>query len=234
MSLVSGLVGAEASRSAANTQADATTQASSEANATQLAMYNQTRADMAPWREKGVDALNTLAARIKAGPGDFTKSPGYDFRVAEGNKAIERSAAARGNLLSGGTLKAITRYGQDYATSDYDNFLRRYYESLTPLQSMAGVGQSTASQTAAQGNQTASQMASNTLQAGMTAGQAQAAGQINQANSIIGANRSGANNALLAYQLFQQPAVNYGAMNAGQWAGVDTAGLSAADLAAGL
>ena len=96
------------------------------------------------------------------------------------------------------------------------------------------MGQSTAAQTAVQGNQVAGQMAANTLQAGMVAGQAQAAGDINQANSIIGANRSGANNALLAYQLFKQPAVNYGAANASQWAGVDTAGLTAAELAAGV
>ena len=234
MSLVSGLVGAQASSSAANTQAAATTQASSDANATQLAMYAMSREDTAPWRKKGEDALNALATKIYAGPGDYTKSPGYDFRLAEGNKALERSAAARGSLLSGGTLKALTRYGQDYATSDYDNFLRRYYENLTPLQSLAGVGQSTAAQTAVQGNQVAGQMAANTLQAGMVAGQAQAAGDINQANSIIGANRSGASNALLAYQVFKQPAMNYGAANASQWAGVDTAGLTAAELAAGV
>ena len=234
MSFVSGIVGASASTSAASTQAAATTQASSDANATQLAMYAMSREDTAPWRKTGEDALNALAAKINAGPGDHTRSPGYDFRLSEGEKAIQRSAAARGNLLGGGTLKALTRYGQDYATSDYDNFLRRYYESLTPLQSLAGVGQSTAAQTAASGNQVGGQIAANTLQAGINAGQAQAAGEINQANSIIGANRSGASNALLAYQVFKQPAMNYGAANASQWAGVDTAGMTAAELAAGV
>jgi hypothetical protein len=175
-------------------------------------MYNQGREDTAPWREAGSNALKTLVSKIGAGAGDYTKSPGYDFRLSEGNKALERSAAAKGNVLGGGTLKALTRYGQDYATQDYDNFLRRYYESLTPLQSLAGVGQSTASQTAAGGasaanamanvnKDTANQISNNQL----LAGQAKAAGTINMTNAVGGSMGSGVNNALLAYRQWQNP-----------------------------
>jgi len=159
---------------------------------------------MAPWRTAGGNALAQLVAKMNAGPGDYTKSPGYEFRLSEGNKAVERSAAARGNVLGAGTLKALSRYNEDYATSDYDNFLRRYYESLTPLQSLSGVGQSTASQTASLGAQAAGNIA-NTTMAGaqgvgnalLTRGQANASGAINAANSIAGAANSGVNNFLM-------------------------------------
>jgi hypothetical protein len=93
-----------------------------------------------PWREAGITALGELVQKIEAGPGDYTQSPGYAARLAEGQRAIERSAAARGGVLSGGAVKAATRYGQEYATNDYDNFMRRYYESLAPLENLSGVG----------------------------------------------------------------------------------------------
>ncbi len=101
---------------------------------------------LAPWRTAGTDALGRLTEKITAGPGEFTTSPGYEFRLAEGQKAIERSAAARGSALSGATMKAATEYGQNFATADYDNFLRRYYESLVPDQTLADRGQSAAEQ----------------------------------------------------------------------------------------
>ncbi|MFK5283483.1 hypothetical protein ACI3PL_28310, partial [Lacticaseibacillus paracasei] len=44
---------------------------------------------------------------------DFTADPGYAFRMREGQRAIESSAAARGGLLSGGTGKALVNYGQE-------------------------------------------------------------------------------------------------------------------------
>ena len=64
-----------------------------------------------------------------AGGGDMLgalqTSPGYQFRLAEGLKGIERGAAAKGTLLTGGTLKALTRYGQDYASNEYQNRYNR-------------------------------------------------------------------------------------------------------------
>jgi len=98
------------------------------------------RSDLEPWRKAGTDALGQLQTKISAGPGDFKESPGYQFRLGEGQKAIERSAAARGGALSGAAVKAGMRYGQEFATADYDNFLRRYYESMTPLERMSGQG----------------------------------------------------------------------------------------------
>jgi len=99
---------------------------------------------MNPWREAGVDALGRLQEKITAGPGDFEKSPGYEFRLAEGQRALESSASARGGALSGAAVKGAMRYGQDFATNDYDNFLRRYYESMAPDERMSGKGQEAA------------------------------------------------------------------------------------------
>ena len=189
MSVISGILNAKASSDAADTQAAAT----QDASATSLKMYEEGRSDTAPWRVAGEKALNTLSAKVAAGPGDYTKSPGYDFRVGEGTKAIERSAAAKGGLFSGATGKALTKFGQDYATNDYQNFLANYYKSLTPYQSLSGVGQTTASQNAVQGNQVASQIGQNTI----AGGNAQAAGTINQANSVTGAMNSGVNNYMM-------------------------------------
>lgn len=110
---------------------------------------NKASAGLAPWRAAGVNALGSLQDKINAGPGEFEKSPGYQFRLDEGQKALERSASARGGALSGAAVKGAMRYGQDFATNDYDNFLRRYYESMAPLERMSGQGYNAAVQ---QGN----------------------------------------------------------------------------------
>lgn len=54
---------------------------------------------------------------------ELEATPGYQARMAMGEQAIQRSAAAQGNLQSGGTLKALARYGQDYASNEYANLV---------------------------------------------------------------------------------------------------------------
>lgn len=56
---------------------------------------------------------------------DVTQDPSYQFRLQEGQKALERGAAAKGTLLTGGTAKALARYGQDYASTEYGNVYNR-------------------------------------------------------------------------------------------------------------
>ena len=67
-----------------------------------------------------------------------TKTPGYDFRLNEGTRAIEGSAAARGGLYSGATMQALQNYGQDYATNAYENWLNRV-GGLTQMGQQTGV-----------------------------------------------------------------------------------------------
>lgn len=51
--------------------------------------------------------------------------PGYQFRLNSGRDALERSAAARGVLRTGGTLKDIIGYGQEFGASEYNNIFNR-------------------------------------------------------------------------------------------------------------
>ena len=79
---------------------------------------------------------------------NWQQDPGYAFRLSEGQKALERSTAARAGLQSGAALKAAARYGQQAASDEYQNAFNRYYnernQMLNPLQSLAGVGQTSA------------------------------------------------------------------------------------------
>ena len=112
------------------------------------------------------------------------RDPGYQFRLSEGMKALENSASARGNLLSGGTLKGIQRYGQDMASQEYQNAFNRYQAeragTLNPYQSLAGVGQSTANTLGTMGMNYANQAG----EAYQGAANARASGYVGQANAI--------------------------------------------------
>lgn len=67
-------------------------------------------------KEKLLTDRDLIANRT---PYEFEQSPGYQFRMNEGLKGLERFAAAGGSLNSGSTLKAMNRYAQDYASGEY-------------------------------------------------------------------------------------------------------------------
>lgn len=121
---------------------------------------------------------------------EYTQSPGYQFRLDEGMKAIERGAAARGRVDSGETMKALQQYGQSLAAQDFENFEQKrkadYYNYLAALSGQSG--QSAASQAANLGASSASgaaniigQGASALAQGYAQAGQQRASGFANQA-----------------------------------------------------
>ena len=209
------VVGAVGSNMAAGKAADAQEDAANSAAASQAQslafqreMYEQNREDMAPWRDTGENALNRLWQKAKRGPGEFQASPGYQFAFDEGLQALDRSAAARGRLNSGAQDKALTRYGQGMANQEYDNFLNRYYQSLTPYQSLAGVGQTATSTTANMGQNAANSIAgiyNNIGNTQLSAGDARASGYINQGNVMSNlANQAGQGMAWYAGQQPQQ------------------------------
>ena len=108
----SSLFGANAANKAADTQAAAADRAAE----LQYKMYQENVQRQQPFLEAGVGALNKLTAAADYKPfgmQQFQADPGYAFRLGEGQKALDRQAAARGGLISGGALKAATRYGQD-------------------------------------------------------------------------------------------------------------------------
>jgi hypothetical protein len=144
----SSLFGANAASKAADTQAGAADRAAE----LQYKMYQENVARQQPFLEAGVGALNKLTAAADYKPfgmDQYKADPGYAFRLGEGQKALDRQAAARGGLISGGALKAAARYGQDMGSQEYMNAFNRYQTErsamLNPLQSLAGVGQTTAS-----------------------------------------------------------------------------------------
>jgi hypothetical protein len=182
----SSLIGASSSRSAANAQA----QAASEAGDVQRDIFERQVELSRPYREAGELALNRLIPLATEytpfGMEQFQADPGYGFRLSEGQKALERSAAARGNLLSGGTGKALTRYGQEMGSQEYQNAFNRYQAErqarLNPLQSLANVGQTSSQQLAGQ----AGQFGSNMAEAIGAAGQARASGYMGTASALGG------------------------------------------------
>lgn len=125
---------------------------------------------------------------------DFVKDPGYEFRMAEGQKALERSAAARGGLQSGGTLKALSKYGQDYASNEYGNAYNRFNTDrsnrFSRLSSIAGLGQ-TANAANSQASQNYSRnVGDNMMGAANAQGSAQIAGASAWGNALTGIGRS--------------------------------------------
>jgi hypothetical protein len=141
------------------------------------------------------------------GMADFEADPGYAFRQSEGMKALERSAAARGGLLSGGTLKGIQRFGQDLASQEYTNAFNRYQvnraNQLNPLQSLMGSGQSSANVLTG----AAGQMGQNQAAGITNAAQARASGYVGSANALSGA-LGGLGNLAMNYPVYNAQA-NY-------------------------
>ena len=221
--VVSSAIGANASSKAAKAQAGAANQAAD----LQQQQYEQTRADQAPWRAAGEQALNKLIPMsdyTKFGMDQFQADPGYAFRLSEGQKALDRSAAARGGLISGSALKAASRYGQEMGSQEYQNAFNRYQTersaALNPLQSLAGIGQSATNQVGAAGQN----YANNAGQAYGAAGQAAASGYMGTANAIgqgvsqyLGYQSN--NNLLNALNQNRGGGINYGSMYSPSGAG---------------
>lgn len=140
--------------------------------------YYQAQADLSGAR----DQLNRLSSLREAkkysqqGGGvtnSFTTTPGYQFRMDQGIQALDRSAAARGRLNSGGQQQALMRFGQGVASEEYGNQFNR-------LASLAGFGQAATQNTASLGAQMAASTGANQI----AAGQARAQGHLGQANAI--------------------------------------------------
>jgi hypothetical protein len=168
-------------------------------------------------------------ATAEFGMDKFQADPGYAFRMSEGMKALERSAAARGGLLSGATLKGTQRYGQDLASQEYMNAFNRYQtertNTLNPLQALAGTAQSSANVLGGQAGQYGANVSNilGSYGAGQAAniigsGNAAAAGYMGGANAIAGGVGQGINfyqnqqlmNRLLPQQMAGPSAGYYG------------------------
>lgn len=204
----SAYLGSKAAKSAAGTQAAAADRATD----AQERMFERQVELQEPFRKAGEAGQNRLLELLGIGGdksvGDFGKyasaeftpeqfskyqDPGYAFRMSEGIKALDRSAAARGNLMSGAQLKGINQYGQDLASQEYQNAYNRFQttrtNTLNPFASLSGVAQSSANTLTNAAGNLSSQIGSNIIGAGNAA----AAGQIGSANAIASGVGQGVN-----------------------------------------
>ena len=180
----SSLLGSNAASSAASTQAAAADRAAQLQND----QFNTTNAQQAPWRAAGETALNQLIPLATNytpfSYNSMTSDPGYQFRLSEGQRAMGHQAGARGGLVSGTSLKAMQDYAQNSASNEYNNAFNRYQTErqsrLGPLQSLAGVGQTSANFTGQLGAANAANVG-NLITGGAAAS---AAGQVGGANAI--------------------------------------------------
>jgi len=187
--LGSALIGANSAKKAASAQERAASRQM------RVDKKNRARTDgyFEPYRESGGNFLNQLNAQMgmngEAPDFDaFRNTPGYQFAVDEGQRAIQGSAAASGNDMSGATMKALQDRRMGVADQTYSNYMNRLFQG-------ANMGQAAAGGMAANGaNSTANQM--NALG---SIGNAQSAGIIGQNNAVQG----GINNMMSGYMMNQ-------------------------------
>ena len=188
-SLISGVMGAKAAKSAAQTTADATVRAQE----IQKEMYEQGREDLGPYREQGYTALKDIGAMKPYLTGQFEDyrdqylDPSMAFRMKYGTQATERLANVGGGALSGNTLRGLTDYGQNLASTEYSNAFNRFQTErgniYNTLANIAGMGQGAVNTGVQAGQATAQNLG--TL--GIGGAQAQAAGTIGAANAYSNA-----------------------------------------------
>jgi hypothetical protein len=210
-SIASGLIGSGAAKTASQEQL----QAAQLASQTQLGIFNQTQANLAPYNQAGQSALSQLASLFGLGPGGggqpnaaaatsaLTNFPGYQFGLQQGNLAQQQSAASQGLLLSGSQLQAAQQFGQNYAMQNAWN------PYVSQLNSLAGLGESAAATTGNIGANTGAGIASTQL----AAGQAAASGTVGSANALTGGLTSGLStglNSTLLAALLNNNASNQG------------------------
>lgn len=193
--VAAGVIGAVATVGGAAISASAAKKAGGQqAGAAQTALdfqqgvYNDTTANLAPYRDTGVNALGSLSqfyglpavsgSSVPAGNAldsftAFTKTPFYQFPLQQGQDALNRGAASKGLSLSGGQLASLDKYTQGYASQGFDSYIKG-------LASLANLGENASVQQGSQGNASA-QNVSGTEQ---TLGNALAAGTIGQNNAI--------------------------------------------------
>lgn len=204
--IIGGVLTSNASKSAAQTQADA----ANNATAANTAATQQQIALAQPWVSAGTTAVNQLSAMTQPGgaatqefnyaPFNYNQNtdPGTQFRLQQGLNAMNATAAARGGLISGNALKAGQDYGQAQGSQEYANAFNRYLTNysnaqntfqlnrnnlLEPLKFLSGQGQAGAAGQAA--NIGANAAANTALSTG--AANAQAAGQVGSANAYSNA-----------------------------------------------
>ena len=167
------VVGAVAQNSAANKAAGAQKSAANQAIAATQQNYDRTKTDLQPYITLGGNAAGTLGALNSGDYSAFHADPGYQFAFDQGLQGLDRSAAARGSLYSGGHSADLIKFGQGLADQQYGDFYNRLLQT-------AGMGQGAASNLGSVGSGNAASIGANLTNAGNAA----ANGYINSANAF--------------------------------------------------
>ena len=117
--------------------------------ALQREIWEKQQKDQQPWLEQGKYGINTLGALMRPGADTsaaLRNDPSYQFRLKQGQQALDRSSAARGMGYSGAKMKAAQDYGQGMASTEFGNYYNR-------LAGLATGGQQAANNLASQGGQ---------------------------------------------------------------------------------
>ena len=193
-----------------NKAADAQKKAAKKAAQTQQETLAAQTELVKPYVEAGKNALaeyQKMAPYQDFGMAQFQADPGYQFRMSEGMKALERSAAARGLLQSGGTLKGVQKFGQELASSEYENAFSRYLTQrearMNPYEFLARQGQAAAVGQASNVGTTGANLAELAAQRGNVQA-AQAMGTANMLGSALGSIGQG-----VGSYYANQPYLNY-------------------------
>lgn len=241
---------ADAQTAAANHAADLQAEQSQKALDFQKQQYETSQQEIAPWLAAGNSGLNALQFGLGTGgsangsgvaQGSLTKpfdqsftaptglteqnDPGYQARLKLGTDAIQRSAAARGGVVTGGTAKALDTYGQDYASNEYGNVYNRALNDFTTnfnayntnqtnqynkLAALSGIGQQSAVQLGQQGQNASNNVTNNLLSTGQQIGQDYQNAGAATASGYVGAGNawsqglSGVSNSLTNLMLLNQ------------------------------
>jgi hypothetical protein len=151
--LLGSYLDSEASRKANQSQERQTEAAIAE----QRRQFDQSRADFAPYREAGVNALGQLQTQLAAPvtSADVMQDPGYQFGLDQGMQALNRRIAAGGGRISGAAIKAGQQFAQGYATQGYGAAYQRRQDALNRLAALAGTGQTATGASAVAGSSSA-------------------------------------------------------------------------------
>jgi hypothetical protein len=202
MSLFSGTIaaftGSEATKSAANTAADAQNNATGVANAN----YQQSRQDFMPFYNVGKEAIPEYNKMVSGGY-DMKESPAAQYQLTKGTKAMNRALAARGLSGSGNAAQRLTELNQSVAASDWNAQYSRILDALK-----LGTGASSSMGAASNTNTNAAQSGANALgNIAMQQGN-------NQASLYSGLAGQSANNAALGLKAYQTFSGGTGGANA--------------------
>ena len=250
-SVVSGMIGADAAQSAADTQA----QAARDQAAVQKQIFDTQNQQQAPYRGAGYTALNQIGSMLPGqyqqydvngnptgtgtGTGYLTKeftnldlnqylSPNYGFQLEQGQGATRNLLNATGGLVGGNAIKGIEDYTQNFAGNAYTDAFNKFQTQrgniYNTLAGIAGIGQSSTNQS----NANASNYGTNVANLGVGAANAQASGIVGSANAISGGLQNAGN--MLMFNRMLGGGTSLGGISqgggAGYAGGIDYSGFS--------